>query len=153
MNFKKLRKMLEEKGNGNIVSKEFQVSSFIRLHIAAKGRTNLIQSDEEKVIVEADENLLGCFEAMNYGRTLYISSDAKLRTPSFTHLKIDVYYRSIDTLYVRCDGGNVACGNLMTLNNPLEVKIQSVGNTHLAINGPALKIMSQCVGDVSLAGR
>jgi len=145
--------MIAEKGSGNIISKEFHVSSFIRLHIAAKGLTNLIQSEEEKVVVECDDNLLGSFEAMNYGRTLYISSDAKLRTPIFTDLKINVYYSSIDTLFVRCDGGNVTCENQMRLDNPLEIKIQSVGNTNLVIDVPTAKLTSQCVGDVTLSGK
>src|ERR1700755_1884499 len=103
MNFKKLRKMIEEKGNGTISSREIPVSSFIRLHIATNGVTNLIQGDEEKLVVEADENLLKYFEAMNSGRTLYISSDAGLRKPAFTHCKVDVYFRQLDTLQISCD--------------------------------------------------
>lgn len=145
--------MIEEKGNGSIVSKEFQVSSFIRLHLAARGVTNLIQAEQEKVVVETDENLLGYIEAANSGRTLYISSDARLRIPVFTHLKIDVYYRQIDTLLIRCDGGEIACGNVMTLGTPLDIKIQSIGRTDLAIDAPSIKITNQCVGDVSLAGK
>ncbi|SDP21291.1 Putative auto-transporter adhesin, head GIN domain [Mucilaginibacter sp. OK268] len=153
MNFKKLRQMIEIKGNGNIVSKEIPVSSFIRLHLAAKGLIELIPSDEEKVVIETDENLLDYFEAINSGRTLYISSEAKFRKPSFTQCKIKVYLRQIDTLYIRCDGGDVNCSKAITLDNPLEIKIQSVGNTNLNIFAPAIKVLSQCSGNVTLKGK
>jgi hypothetical protein len=153
MNFKKLKQMIEVKGNGNIVSKEIQVSSFIRLHLAAKGLIELIQSDEEKVEIETDENLLDYLEAINSGRTLYVSTEAKFRKPIFTSCKIRIYLRQIDTLYVRCDGGNVSCRDAIILNSPLEVKIQSVGNTDLNICAPAVKILSQCEGNVTLKGK
>lgn len=145
--------MIEIKGNGNIVSKEILVSSFIRLHLAAKGLIELIPSDEEKVVIETDENLLDYFEAVNSGRTLYIFSEAKFRRPSFTKCKIKVYLRQIDTLYVRCDGGDVNCSKTVMLDNPLEIKIQSVGNTSLNIFAPAIKVLSQCSGNVTLKGK
>lgn len=145
--------MIEIKGNGNIVSKEIPVSSFIRLHLAAKGLIELIPSDEEKVIIETDENLLDYFEAVNSGRTLYIFSEAKFRRPSFTRCNIKVYLRQIDTLYVRCDGGDVNCSQAVMLNNPLEIKIQSTGNTTLNIYAPAIKVLNQCAGNVTIKGK
>jgi len=153
MNFKKLRQMIEIKGNGNIVSKEIPVSSFIRLHLAAKGLIELVSSDEEKVIIETDENLLDYFEAVNSGRTLYISSEAKFKKPAFTKCVIKIYLRQIDALYVRCDGGDVNCSKVITLDNPLEIKIQSIGNTNLNICAPAIKVLSQCSGNVTLKGK
>lgn len=153
MNFKKLRQMIEIKGNGNIVSKEIPVSSFIRLHLASKGLIELVPSDEEKVLIETDENLLDYFEAVNSGRTLYISSEAKFRRPSFTRCNIKVYLRHIDTLYIRCDGGDVNCSQAITLNNPLEIKIQSMGNTTLNIYASAIKVLNQCAGNVTLKGK
>ncbi|NHA06944.1 DUF2807 domain-containing protein [Mucilaginibacter sp. HC2] len=145
--------MIEIKGNGNIVSKEIPVSSFIRLHLASKGLIELVPSDEEKVLIETDENLLDYFEAVNSGRTLYISSEAKFRRPSFTRCNIKVYLRHIDTLYIRCDGGDVNCSQAITLNNPLEIKIQSMGNTTLNIYASAIKVLNQCAGNVTLKGK
>jgi hypothetical protein len=152
VNFKKLRQMIEVKGNGNIVSRQVPVSSFVRLHLAATGLIELIQSNEEKVVIETDENLQDYFEAVNSGRTLYISSEAKFRKPAFTKCHTRVYLRQLSTLQVCCDGGEVICPDAITLTEPLEIKIQSVGNTSLYINAPAIKLVSQCQGDVAIKG-
>ena len=58
----------------------------------------------------------------------------------------------LSTLLVRCDGCEVICPGAITLTEPLEVKIQSVGNTTLHINAPAIKLLSQCQGDVVMKG-
>ncbi|HEU4717172.1 MAG TPA: DUF2807 domain-containing protein [Bacteroidia bacterium] len=145
--------MIEVKGNGNVVTREIPVSSFIRLHLSAKGLIELIQSDEEKVVVEADENLQDYFEAVNAGRTLYVTSEAKFRLPVFTKCVIRVYLRQIDMLYVRCDKGDVTCAGTLAFTEPLEIKIQSIGNTELNIDAPAVKVLSQCQGNVVLKGR
>lgn len=144
--------MIDIKGNGNIVSRTIQVSSFVRLHLAANGLIELVQSNDEKVTVECDENLQDCFEVVNSGRTLYLSSEAKFRRPVFSSCHIKVYMRQVNVLYVRCDGGDVICPEPIVLGDPLEIKIQSVGNTSLNIQAPAIKLLSQCQGNVVVRG-
>lgn len=153
VNFKPLRQFIEVKGNGNIVTREISVSSFIRLHIAGKGQIELYQSDEEKVIVETDENFQEFFSALNSGRTLYVSAETKLKTPVFTVCKIKIYLRQIDVLYIRSENANLVCGNQIALSNPVEIKVQSTGNTELDINAPAIKILCQSRGNVLLKGK
>ncbi|MFI5205276.1 MAG: GIN domain-containing protein [Flavobacteriales bacterium] len=144
--------MIEIKGNGNIVSREVSVSTFIRLHLAGKGQIELHQSDEEKVIFEADENLQECFSAVNAGRTLYVSTESKFRRPVFTHCLIKVFLRQMQTLYVRCEGGNVVCPNEISLTQPLSIKVQSEGNTQLNLVVPSIKIVCMTEGNVTLQG-
>lgn len=145
--------MIEVKGNGNIISREIQVSSFIRLHVSGKGLVELYQSDEEKVIVETDENFQEFFSVANSGRTLYVSAETKLKKPVYTVCKIKIYLRQIDVLYIRNDHANLICGNQITLSNPVEIKVQSVGNIELDINAPAIKILCQCEGNILLKGK
>jgi hypothetical protein len=152
VNFKKLRQMIEVKGNGNIVSREISVSTFVRLHLGCKGIVELHQSDEEKVIVETDENLLDYIYTGNAGRTLYISLSQVLKKPAFTSCKIKVYFRQLNVLYLRNESGSVICNNEITLAEPLEIKIQSVGTNELWINAPSIKINSQAVGNTLLKG-
>ncbi len=144
--------MIEIKGNGNVISKEFKVSSFIRLHISGKGTVELHQADEEKVIVETDENLLDCFDVENSGRTLYVSAEAKFRKPVFTKCKIRIYLRQVDVLYIRNDQADVVCPELISLMNPVEIKVQSIGNTELNLSAPSIKILCQTQGNVVLKG-
>lgn len=145
--------MTEVQGNGNIVSKEVKVSSFIRLHLSGKGVIELHQSDEEKVVFETDENLLEYFEAENSGRTLYVSADGRLRKPVYTTCRIKVFFRQIDVLYVRNDHALVVCPHDIRLTAPIEIKIQSEGDTELNIIAPAINILCQAVGNVSLKGK
>jgi len=145
--------MVEVKGNGKIITKEMQVSTFLRLHISAKGTTELIQSAEEKVVIEADENLMEYFDIQNAGRTLYVSSEAKLRKPCFTKCSIKIYFRQIEVLNVICDGGDVISHVPITLTSPIEIKVQSTGNTELNLDVPAIKLISQTVGNVTLKGK
>lgn len=145
--------MMEVKGNGNIVSKEFNVSTYLRLHLACKGAIELIQGDEEKVVVEADENLISYFSAMNAGRTLFVTAEGKLKNPVFTSCLVKVFFRQLNVLYVRNDHGDVRCAREITLQDPLEVKIQSIGNTELWLNVPSIKLLSQTQGNILLRGK
>ena len=145
--------MIEIKGNGNIVSREIEVSSFIRLHLSGKGLIELHQSDDEKVVVETDENLQEYFNIVNSGRTLYVSAEGEIKRPAYTQCMIKVYLRQIETLYVRNEGADVVCPEELFLPGPLEIKIQSLGNTQLFISSPSVKILSQCQGNVILKGR
>jgi hypothetical protein len=145
--------MIEVTGNGNIISIEKQVSSFLRLHLSGRGLIELHQSNEEKVVVETDENLQEYFDVVNSGRTLYVSAEGKFRRPVFTRCVIKVYLRQIDVLYVRNDNADVVCPEEIILQNPISIKIQSVGNTSLNINAPSVKILSQCEGNVVVKGR
>lgn len=145
--------MIQVQGNGNIVSIEKQVSSFLRLHIDGKGVTELIQSNEEKVVIEIDENLQDYFQAVNSGKTLYVSAEMKFRKPVFTKCHIKVYLRQLDSLVIRCNGGDVICPEPINLTVPLEIKLQTVGNTSLNINVPAIKILNQGEGNVEIKGK
>jgi hypothetical protein len=152
VNFKKLRKMIEVKGNGNIVSREVSVSTFVRLHLGCRGIVELHQSDEEKVIIETDENLLDCFAATNAGRTLFVSTEENLRRPVFTSCVVKVFLRQMNILYVRNDGGNVICPGEITLTEPLKVTVQTVGQTELWLNAPSVKMLCQANGNTLLKG-
>jgi hypothetical protein len=153
VNFKKLRQMMEVKGNGKIATREIIVSTFVRLHLGCNGIIELHQSDEEKVIFEADENLLDHCAATNAGRTLYVSTREKIKEPAYTSCVVKVFLRQLNVLYVRNDQGNVICPKDISLTEPLEIKIQSVGNTELNINVPTIKLSSQCQGNVIMKGK
>lgn len=152
VSFKKLREMVQVKGNGNVVSKEYPISSFLRLHIAVRGVTELIQSQEEKVEVEMDENLLEYFSAMNSGRTLYVGTEGALRKPAFTHARVKIYFRQIDHLVIRCEGGEVRTPMPIILQSPLDLLVQSQGDVQLNVQAPQLKASLQMQGNITLTG-
>ena len=130
--------MIELRGNGNVIEKEIKVSSFIRLHISVHSPVEIIQSDEEKVIIEADENLQDFFQVINSGKTLYVTTEAKLRIPVFTKLKIRVYCRQVYALN-NASNADVSCANMLISTEPVEIKLQSQGNTSIQIKAPSIK--------------
>jgi len=151
VSFKKLRQMIEVQGSGTITRKEIPVSSFLRLHLSARGTVYIEQADEEKVIIEADDNLLDYFEVVNSGRTIYITSESKLRTPKFTDLKIIVRVRQVDTIS-NAGLGNVESLNQLVSTEPILVKINSQGDTNLDINAPKIDVRMACQGNVTFRG-
>lgn len=152
VSFKKLRQMIEVQGNGNIVSREISIGTFVRLHLGCKGIVELHQSEEEKVIVEADENLVDYCVATNAGRTLFVSNTGTLKRPVFTSCVMKIYLRQMNVLYIRNDHGDVVCPGVITLTEPLKVTVQSHGNSELNLQVPALKISSMTHGDVAVKG-
>jgi len=145
--------MIEVKGNENIVSTQRSISSFIRLHISINGTVELIQADEEKVIVEADENLQEYIEVTNSGRTLYVTAEGKWRKAGFTSLIVKIYYRQLYNIYNASSNGELLCTNTLKSSEPVEVKIYSEkSSSKLSLNAPAVKLITACVGDVEIEG-
>lgn len=81
----------EVKGNRNIVIKEIKINSFISFHIAAIGLIELHQSDNEKLVIETDENLHEYFDISNAGDTLYVITDVIFKQIIFTTCKIKFF--------------------------------------------------------------
>jgi hypothetical protein len=67
------------KGNGNVVKQERKVTGFSGLEVGGAFRVFLTQGDEEKLIIEADENLLPVIETKVKGGTLIISTNENIK--------------------------------------------------------------------------
>jgi Putative auto-transporter adhesin, head GIN domain len=143
--------MMKLQGSGTLAVRTMVVSSFTRLHLSVHGTVHFVLGDDERVEVEADDNLLDYVQAINSGRTLFITSENKLRSPGFTVLRITVYLRQLAEISIACDG-DVVCPDLLRVPNPLNVKIQSNGATELALEAPALTISIASDGDTTLRG-
>lgn len=146
--------MIKEQGTGNIISKTINVSSFVRLHISVRGLVELYQADEEKVVVEADENLVDYIQAQNSGRTLYVTGEGKWRVPEFSELRVKVYYRQLYNLnHASEKGGELVCGNTLRSGEPLEIKIQSEKcQISLDVDAAAVKLNTACTSDIKIKG-
>ncbi|WP_171025718.1 GIN domain-containing protein [Hymenobacter jeollabukensis] len=152
VSFKQLRQMMQVQGSGVLVSREYPVSSFTRLHLSAHGLVELVHGSEEKVVVECDDNLLEHLQVANSGRTLYVTSENKLRAPAFTDLRVTVYLRQLDQLHCAARGGEVSTRNTLVGAVPLALKVMSSGTTRLSVDVPKLTVNLACQGDVTLAG-
>jgi hypothetical protein len=153
MNFKKLRQMIIAKGNGKLLSKTYEVSSFVHLHVSVNGHVELYQSNEEKVVIEADDNLHAHIGVVNSGRTLFVSSEEGYRRPEFTSLTVKIYFRQLNRIYFSCERGEIKCPKQLVLIDPVEIKIYGSGKTWLDLDVPVLKLHSHYEGDIMLMGK
>ena len=152
--FKKLRQMVSIQGNGKIITKEIMVSSFLQLHLCLSHEIEIHHSNEEKVVIEMDENLQDYIDVSNSGRTLYVTTDTGLFKKSlFTRCKVKVYYRQLNVINITNENADFDCRELLDFPNDIAINIQSIGNTKLRINAPGIKLISQCEGDITLEGK
>lgn len=142
---------MQLQGSGTLAVRTQPVSSFTRLHLSVHGTVELRQSTEEKVVIEADDNLLDCVSVANAGRTLYVTTEDKLRRPAYSHLRVTVHLRQLQHLDIASEG-HVTCPAPLVAVEPLEIKIRSIGNTQLLLQAGALSLNSACEGNVEVAG-
>lgn len=143
---------MQIQGSGIMAERTQLVSSFTRLHLSVHGHVELVQSNEEKVVIEADNNLLEHVGVTNAGRTLYVTTEDKLRRPAYSQLRITVYLRQIDHLDVASQG-TVRCANALLAADSLTVKIAAHGDTDLTLETPKLQVKAAAHGNVVLRGR
>lgn len=98
-----------------------------------------------------DENLQSFVTAINSGRTLYISLKTMLKMPEFTALKLQVFTRQLDTINIGTHG-NVIMSKAYNGALPLDIKIQSAGDTELHLSAPSIKINIQSHGNFKIVG-
>jgi hypothetical protein len=149
--FKQLRQLMQVQGNGTLAVRTQAVSSFTRLHLSVHGTVELRQSLEEKVVIETDDNLLEHVSVTNAGRTLYVTTEDKLRRPAYSQLYVTVYVRQLQHLDIASEG-HVVCPAPLLAVERLEIKIQSIGNTQLRLKADKLTLHCACQGQVRLTG-
>ncbi|WP_310395866.1 head GIN domain-containing protein [Hymenobacter sp.] len=149
--FKQLRQMMQLQGNGTLAVRTQPVSSFTRLHLSVHGTVELRHGSEEKVVIETDDNLLDSVATYNAGQTLYVTTENKLRQPAYSRLRVVVYLRQLQHLDI-ANYGPVVCPEPLRAIEPLDVRIQSFGDTQLLFQADVLNLHSACAGRVTVAG-
>jgi len=149
---KKIKAMFQVHGSGNMTTQERTVSSFIKLHLHFHGKATIVQSDEEKVVVECDDNLQEHVGTMNSGRTLYVVEESGIKKPLFTKLHVTIYVRNIDTLR-NSMAGEVETQGPIRSTSPFELVVDALGESRIELDVPALKCLLRCNGDTHLSGK
>ena len=81
-------------GNGNIIEHEIKLDDFSRISIGGNYRVTLIQSEETRVVIECDENLLDYINAEHHENTLHINNVHNLK--STEGIVVDIYYKALE---------------------------------------------------------
>jgi hypothetical protein len=84
------------KGSGNVIKETRQLDSFHSIDVGGAFEIELIQSNEEKIIIETDDNIMPYIKTKISGGELDIENTEDINNP--TELKLTIYYTSLDEL-------------------------------------------------------
>jgi hypothetical protein len=149
---KKWRRILAEKGSGNVVTKTINVLPFTQLHLYTNCNVELIQSDEEKVVIEMDDNLIDCINVDNSTHALYVNSKKRIHMPTFTKGKITIYFRQLEAIYMTTHGDVATCSTINSAQ-PFLLKMVCHGDSMFDVTAPEMKVNATNHGDFSLRFR
>ena len=138
------------RGNGNVVTEEHKVGPFTELFLDGVCNIYLNQGDEEKVVVEADENLHEFIYVDYSGDRLEIDMKSRINIRSRNKLNIYVTVKNLERLRIM-GVGNVKTDGKLRLDN-LKTKITGVGNVELELEANSLDAELNSVGNISFSG-
>ena len=136
-------------GNGNIIEHEIKLDDFARISIGGNYRVTLIESNETRVVIECDENLLEYINAEHYENTLNINNVHNLK--STEGIVVDIYYKALEKIYSTgaskvTNEGVLKAGNLM-------INLSGAGAIDLKIDTKKVEVNLTGAGVVSLSGK
>src|SRR5574344_900769 len=108
-------------GNGNIIKQTRQTGPFKEINASEGVNVFLFQGDEEKVVVEADENIQNCIITEVNGSTLSCYIDCNIRHSK----KMNVYvnYKSLNS--ITASSGSDISGETIIKADNLDINVSS----------------------------
>jgi hypothetical protein len=136
-----------KRGNGKMITRDFDVRSFSEVELRGDYEITLIESDKERLEIEADENLMDDIEVEVIGDVLRIES-RKIR--SRKGIRINIFYNELSGLYA---GGAIE----LRSRNPLrsryfDLNLAGAGEIILEFEGEKLNLRLSGAGNVELSG-
>lgn len=139
------------KGNGVILAQDRGLSGFTKIETDGLYTLILSQGDEEKVVVETDENLQHLILANVDGGVLNLRMKNGASFSSSKKMYVYVTLKDIDRLKLGGVGSVETDGELQL--DDLTVNAESVGETDIAVNCDNLDLENSSVGRIRLTGR
>jgi hypothetical protein len=138
------------KGNGNVVKVEQNIEPFSELEFKGVFDVILSQGDKEKLVIEADENLIDIVEIKNEGAKLNI--DFKKGKSVKKSTKFNVYVTVKDLITINMSGvGDLKNNGSLNLKT-LKLEKTGVGDIDLNVNTMILNVKNSGVGTINLQG-
>jgi len=138
----------QENGNGNVVTEEREVGNFNAVRGAAGIDVFLTEGTENKVVVEADENLMEIIETRVDGNTLKISSTKSIgRSKS---KKVHVTYTQLES--IEASSGADVIGNSVVRSETLSLDSSSGADLEVEIFANEVYISCSSGADVKVSG-
>jgi hypothetical protein len=138
-------------GSGNVVTKEFNVSSFTDIDVKGVFSVLLSQGSKEGVKIEADDNLQSLFDVKNNGSTLVISMKENSNFNSRKKLKVYISFIKLKSMDLKTVG-DISSENNLSFDD-LKISSKSVGSIDLKMTAQTIDVDNKSVGSVKLNGK
>ena len=139
-----------ENGNGKVVTQEREVTSdFTEVRGSAGLDVYLTQGDENKIVVEADENLLQYIETDIEGGKLHVTTSENIGRSKAK--KVYVTFKELNT--VEASSGADVTGNSVIKSQNLNLKSSSGAELEVEVFAQELIAKSSSGADLKVSGK
>jgi hypothetical protein len=136
-------------GNGNVTKEVRKVASFDAVKASAGVNVYLFQGNDEKIVVETDENLQECLRVEVDGSTLKCYADCSIRNAS--KLNVYVNYRNLNS--IKASSGADVFGETLLETNHLDVRSESGADVKLEVKAGSVNCNASSGADIVIKGK
>lgn len=137
------------RGTGDLADKTYNVTDFKGIDVSGGFDVNLVQGEEEKVILSAQENLFEYITVRVENGMLKIYTENNLMPTK--GLRAKIYLKSIQNLNVS-GGGDVVASNPLELQN-IDIKLSGGGDIKLPVKAGSMRCDISGGGDAEFNGQ
>jgi hypothetical protein len=117
-------------GNGNVTKETRKVETFDGIKASAGINVFLFQGNEEKVVVEADENLHDCIKTEVKGSTLHCYIDCNVHFSK--EMKVYVNYKMLNK--INASSGSDVSGETLLKTELLDINVSSAADVKIEVD-------------------
>jgi hypothetical protein len=136
-------------GNGNVTKETRKVESFDGIKASAGINVFLFQGDEEKVVVEADENLHDCIKTEVKGSTLHCYIDCNIHFSK--QMNVYVNYKTLNK--INASSGSDVSGETLLKTGMLNVEVSSGADVKIEVDAQSVYCNVSSGSDATLKGK
>ncbi|MFA9389312.1 MAG: head GIN domain-containing protein [Prolixibacteraceae bacterium] len=137
------------KGNGKVSKEVRKVASFDGVKASAGINVYLFQGDEEKVVVETDENLQECLIVEVEGTILKCYLDCNVRNSS----KLNVYVNFKKLNKIKASSGSDIYGETMITTDHMDIDVSSAADVKVELNAKTVNCDASSGSDAVIKGK
>lgn len=137
------------RGNGHVVKETRSVRNFTGVSASSGINVFLFQGNENKVVVEADENLLDCIVVKVEGNTLRCSVNCKITRSK----KFNVYVNYTDLKVIKATSGADVYGETVIVTDQLKVESSSGADVKVEVVAGSIFSNSSSGAGILITGK
>jgi hypothetical protein len=136
-------------GNGNVTKETRNIESFDGIKASAGINVFLFQGNEEKVVVEADENLHNCIRTEVKGSTLHCYIDCNIHFSK----KMNVYVNYKMLNKINASSGSDVSGETLLKTENLDIEVSSGADVKIEVEAQSVNCGASGGSDAVIKGK